>query len=257
MTKRLLSARHGTGAHDRGCRLRQLFLEQHPAAAPSGSPAGRRRQHARRAADVEMAVRLREQDRRTRSPTARSAAAAGSTRSPSRTVDFGASDAPLTRGTVRRSQRRRADPVGAERHRARLQRQRRAQEPETERRSPGRHLPRQDHRLERPGDRQAQPGRQPAEHQDHARLPQRRQRRHLRVHQLPLDDQPRIQVEGRHLDDGQVPDRRRRRKERRRRRARSPRPTGRSATSASPTRSRTNSACRWSKTRPGASPNRA
>ena len=88
-------------------------------------------------------------------------------------------------------------------------------------------------------------------------LPQRRQRRHLRVHQLPLDDQPRIQVEGRHLDRGQVPDRRRRRKERRRRRGDLARPTARSATSASPTRSPTNSACRWSKTRPGTSRNRA
>ena len=56
---------------------------------------------------------------------------------------------------------------------------------------------------------------------------------------------------------GQVPDRRRRRKERRRLRRDLARPTARSATSASPTRSPTNSACRWSKTRPGTSPNRA
>ena len=124
------------------------------------------------------------------------------------------------RRTVRRSERgrrSRADSLGAERHRSRLQRQGRAGEPQAERRSAGRRLPRQDHQLGRPGDRQAQPRRQPAEHEDHAGLPQRRQRRHLRVHQLPLDGRPRIQVDGRHLDLGQVPDRRRCRTQRRRR----------------------------------------
>ena len=145
------------------------------------------------------------------------------------------------RRTVRRSQRAsRADPVGAERHRPRLQRQRRAEEPETERRSPGRHLPRQDHQLERPGDRQAQPRRQPAEHQDHPGLPQRRQRRHLRLHQLPLDDRPRI----RSRRSAPRPRSSSRPASAPKRttasRPRSRRPTARSATSASPTRSPTN-----------------
>ena len=182
--------------------------------------AGRRRQHPGRAADVEMAVRLRVQvgnhghlrrDRQRRRDRA-DHLAHRRLRRLRRAAD---------RRTVRRSRRQgevEQIPWALSGTVPAYNVKRRAEEPQTERRSPRRHLPRQDHQLGRPGDRQAQPGRQPAEHQDHPGLPQRRQRRHLRVHQLPLDDRPRIQVEGRHLDPGQVPDRRRRRKERRRRR---------------------------------------
>ena len=45
----------------------------------------------------------------------------------SRTVDFGASDAPLTEEQFEEARRRRADSLGPEWHRARLQRQRRSQ----------------------------------------------------------------------------------------------------------------------------------
>ena len=46
---------------------------------------------------------------------------------------------------------------------------------------------RQDHELERPGDQEAQPGRQPARHEDHGRPPLRQLGHDLQLHRLPLD----------------------------------------------------------------------
>ena len=159
----------------------------------------------------------------------------------SRSVDFGASDAPLTAEQFKEANGVEQIPVGAERHPARLQRQRCAQNLELS----GEVLA--DIYLGkitcgRPGSPSSIPApASPAP--DHARLPQDGSGDTYAFTNY-LDDRPRIQVEGRHLDDGQLPDRRRRRKERRVSRPRSPRPTGRSATSVSPTRSPTNSACR-------------
>ena len=51
------------------------------------------------------------------------------------------------------------------------------------------------------------PGVKPALDQDHSGLPHRRQRRHVRLHQLPVARQPAVAVADRHLDPGPVPDR--------------------------------------------------
>ena len=69
------------------------------------------------------------------------------------------------------------------------------------------HLPRQDHEVERPGDQEAQPGGQPAGHEDHAGLPLRRLGHDVQLHRLPVVGQPGVQVEGRRLDAGQLPGR--------------------------------------------------
>ena len=57
---------------------------------------------------------------------------------------------------------------------------------EVHRRGPRRHLPRQDHQVERPRDRGAQPGRQAAGDRHHRRAPLRRLRHHVHLHRLPL-----------------------------------------------------------------------
>ena len=54
--------------------------------------------------------------------------------------------------------------------------------------------------VERPGDQEAEPGCQPAEHEDHAGLPLGRLRHDLQLHRLPVGGQPRVQVEDRQLD---------------------------------------------------------
>ena len=60
------------------------------------------------------------------------------------------------------------------------------------------------------GDQEAQPGRQPARHDDHADLPLGRQRDDVQLHGLPVERQPCVQVEGRRRHAGQLPGRRRR-----------------------------------------------
>ena len=57
------------------------------------------------------------------------------------------------------------------------------------------HLPRQDHQLGRARDRKAEQGRETAQPQDHARLPQRRIRRHVCLHGLPVPHQPHVEGE--------------------------------------------------------------
>ena len=53
-------------------------------------------------------------------------------------------------------------------------------------------------KLERPGDQEAQPGRQPPRPQDHARLSERQLRHVVQLHRLPLEREPGVEVEGRH-----------------------------------------------------------
>ena len=62
-------------------------------------------------------------------------------------------------------------PDRARRRRAGLQHPRRDRRAEVHRAGARRHLPRQDHQVERPGDREAEPGRQPARHRHHRRAP--------------------------------------------------------------------------------------
>ena len=145
---------------------------------------------------------------------------------------------------------RRADPVGAVGDVDHVQRPRRAAAPEADRPRDRRHLPRQDHELERPGDHEAEQGREPAGPEDHADLPLRRLRHDLQLHRLPLVGQPGLQVEGRLLDAGRLPDRRRRRAAAPASPASSRAPTARSRTPTSRTRSRTSSSSRASRTGP-------
>ena len=134
------------------------------AARHAGRRPGRRRDHRRRrhlhlSAAVEVVGRLQQGHRHTRSTTSRSAPAAASPRSRPATVDFGSSDKPLpSRRTG--GGRPRPVPVGDRRRGAGGQRRRhRRRQAAPDRRAAGRHLPRQGHDLERPGDRRAQPGR--------------------------------------------------------------------------------------------------
>ena len=254
MTKRLLSVGVAAGAHDRGCRLRQLVLEQQHQLVRLAP--GRRRQHPGRAADVEVAVRLREQDQRNghlrrdrqRRRDRPDHLAHGRLRRLRRAADP---------RTVQGSQRRRADPVGAERHRARLQRQGRAEEPETERR---RFWPTSTSARSPPGTTRRSPSSTPAPACRAPRSPpstaataaatptrspttSRRSTPNSSRRSAP---RPRSSSRSASAPKRTTASR-----------PRSPRPTGRSATSASPTRSPTNSACRWSKTRPATSRPRA
>ena len=124
-----------------------------------------------------------------RSSTARSAPAQASRRSRTDQVDFGASDAPLTpdqatacKGCVQIPWALSATSIAYNVPGA-----------------PGAHatstgddredLPRQDHELERSGDRRAEPGREPPEPEDHAGLPLGRLRHVVQLHRLPLGRQ--------------------------------------------------------------------
>ena len=79
----------------------------------------------------------------------RSAAAAGIAAITARTVDFGASDAPMTPDQFVGLQGLRPDPVGLLGHVDPLQRQRVDLRPEADRPDPREHLPGQDHEVER------------------------------------------------------------------------------------------------------------
>ena len=78
------------------------------------------------------------------------------------TVDFGATDSAMKDEEIAAAKKK-GDPVHIptvlRRGHRLLQRQRRREGPQARRRDGRRHLPRQDHEVERPGDRQGQPGR--------------------------------------------------------------------------------------------------
>ena len=134
-----------------------------------------------------------------------------------RTVDFGASDAPLTPDQATACKGCVQVPWALAGNRPRREHPRR-QRPaaQADRRRAGEDLSRPDHELERPGHREAQPGPQPAEQVDHGRPPQRRLGRHVRLHRLPLQGQQDLGVEGRQRDDRQLARGRRRQRKRRR-----------------------------------------
>ena len=129
-----------------------------------------------------------------------------------RTVDFGASDAPLTEDQFKEATKEGSGVVQipwalgsvvAVYHVEGVPNHLRAHGPGSRRNLRG-----QDHGVERPEDRGAEPRRHPAVDEDHPGLPQRRQRRHLRLHRLPLEGQPRMEVLGRQRHAGEVPGRR-------------------------------------------------
>ena len=87
-----------------------------------------------------------------------------------RTVDFGASDAPLTPDQADSCKGCLQVPWALAATLVVVQRQGRAERAEALRAGAREHLPRQDHALERPGDRAPQPGRASCRPRDHARL---------------------------------------------------------------------------------------
>ena len=115
------------------------------------------------------------------------------------------------------------------------------QGPQARRPDGGRHLPRQDHELERPGDREAEPRRQAARHEDHGRPPLRRVGHDEGLHDLPRRLQQRVEerrsASTRPSSGRPAPAPRATTASP----PRSSRPTARSATSSRPTRCRTTS----------------
>ena len=71
---------------------------------------------------------------------------------------------------------------------------------------PGRHLPRQDHQVERSGDRGAEPGREAAGRADRGGAPGRRFGHDVHLHQLPVEGERGVEVEGRRGHRGQLAD---------------------------------------------------
>ncbi len=131
--------------------------------------------------------------------------------------------------------RARADPAlpdGARRRRAGLQHRRREHRAEVHRPGAGGHLSRQDHEVERRGDREAEPGRQAAGDRHHGRASLGRLRHDLHLGRLPVEDVAGIQEQGRREDVGQLADGRRRQGERGRVRPRDRRRRAPSATSS-------------------------
>ena len=83
-------------------------------------------------------------------------------------------------------------------------------------------LPRRDQELGRPGDREAQPERQAADAGDRRRAPLGRLGHDLQLHQLPVEGEPRLEVQGRRQHRGRMAGRHRRQGQRRRRQQRRP-----------------------------------
>ena len=64
--------------------------------------------------------------------------------------------------------------------------------------------------VELAGHQEAEPEREPARPEDHPRLPVRRLGHVVQLHRLPVEDQPDVEEQGRHQHEGQLADRRRR-----------------------------------------------
>ena len=107
-----------------------------------------------------------------------------------KTVDFGASDAPLSNDQASGMRRLRPDPVGAFCHVDHVQPAGRQLRPAADRSDPRQDLPRRDHDLERRGDHEDQPEVHAVEHEDHAGAPLGQLRHDVQLHRLPLDGQP-------------------------------------------------------------------
>ena len=133
-----------------------------------------------------------------------------------RTVDFGASDAPLTpdqfaacKGCVQIPWALSATSIAYQR--------RRAAEPHPPDR-PGRrgHLPRPDQELERPGDQEAEQGQVPSRPGHHGHPPFRQQRHDVQPDRLPEPRQPGLEERSRQGRRRELADRHRRARQRRR-----------------------------------------
>jgi hypothetical protein len=96
-----------------------------------------------------------------------------------------------------RMPRLRADPVGARRDDPLVQPPRPIETASAERAGDRPDVPRPDHGLERPADRQAQPGREVALDRRAPGVPERCERRHIRLHRLPVPRQSRLEIERR------------------------------------------------------------
>ena len=125
-----------------------------------------------------------------------------------KTVDFGASDAPLTPDQFAPAAVVSSSRGCSRRHRSCTTC--RSRTTCNDRARPGRHLPRQDQELERPPDQEHQPGRLYSRPGHHGRLPQRRQRHELQLHLVPEHGQQAVALRRRSRHDGQLADRRRR-----------------------------------------------
>ena len=112
------------------------------------------------------------------SPTRRIGSGGGVSQINAQTVDFGASDMPMTdtRAGSRQGRPDPAHPARARRGRRRLPRQGRPVGSELRRRDGRQDLRRPDHEVERPGDQGAQPQGEPARRGDRARAPLRQLR---------------------------------------------------------------------------------
>ena len=124
-----------------------------------------------------------------------------------RTIDFGASDAPMTADETSQCKGCLQVPWALSATADRLQPPGRARPSAPDRAGDRGHLPRQDQGLGRPRDQAAQPWRVPAVDADRGHPPQRRQRHDVQLHRLPRARQPRLEAEGRSLDLGQLADR--------------------------------------------------
>ena len=155
-----------------------------------------------------------------RSTTSRSARAAASGRSPTQTVFFGATDGPMTDEQLQAAPGKilhfptvlgAVVPVynipGV------------TAELKFTRAGARRHLPRQDHEVERPGDRQAEPRRHAAGHRHHRRAPLGRLGHDLHLGRLPRQGLAGVEEQGRRGHGGELADRRRRQGQRGRGRA--------------------------------------
>ena len=202
-------------------------------ASTIGGDCGRRRHDLRRRRDV-PAARLRRVGRRFKDKHGHTVnynaigSGGGVAQFTANTVDFGATDSAMTDEEVKARQEEgragpRSRPCSA-----------RSPSPTTCPACKGlkldgaddrRHLPRQDQEVERPGDHEAEPGREPARPEHHGRPPLRRVGHDEAVHDLPGRLQPRVEERPGRRQDGQVADRHRRQGQRRRRRRASSRPT--------------------------------
>ena len=160
--------------------------------------ARRRRQHIRRPARLAVDARRSAPPTATSCSTARSARAAASTPITGRTVDFGASDAPLSPDQFTACKGCVQIPWALVGHLGDLQPRRRQEPAAHGRPDPREDLPRQDHELERRRDHEAQPRRLASEPEDRRRPSLGQLRHDVQLHRLPLERQPGVEVGDRH-----------------------------------------------------------
>ena len=116
----------------------------------------------------------------------------------SRTVFFGATDAPMTPDQIKAAPGKILHlPDRARRRRPRLQHPRRQAGAEVHRTGAGRHHARQDHEMERPRDRDAERRRHAARHRHRRRAPLGRLRHDLHLGRLPVEGVAGVSEDGR------------------------------------------------------------